>query len=112
NRRNIHAICVGPVTRRWRAGYARDRLGTRPFRRRYEGNTRCTASSETCDDSLSWDRLDRTYVHTSARAGDSVVGSPLVNRGWHRLHGRYLIFRERAAALWSLHLASVRAGWE
>ena len=53
--------------------------------------------------------LDRTHVDTSARADNSVVGAPLVDRGWHRLHGRHFIFRERAAALWPFHLASVRA---
>ena len=48
-------------------------------------------------------------LDTSARAGNSVVGAPLVDRRWHRLHGRHFIFRERTAALWPFHLASVRA---
>ena len=33
-------------------------------------------------------------VHTSARAGNSVIGASLANRGWHCLHGRHFIFRE------------------
>ena len=106
---NVHAICLGPVTRRWRVSDARDRLGTRAFRRHHESNTRRAASSETCDDSLPRNGLDRTHLDTSARAGNSVIGAALVNRGWHRLHGRHFIFRERAAALWPFHLASVRA---
>src|SRR6476659_6045995 len=109
NRGNVHAICLGPVTRWWRVSDAWDRLGTRAFRRHYESNTRSAASSETCDDSLPWNVLDWTRVHPSARAGNSVVGAPLVDRRWHRLHGWHFIFRERADALWPFRLASVRA---
>src|SRR5262249_36577700 len=89
---------------------ARDRVGTRAVRCHFEGHTRRTASSETFDNSLSRNRLDRTCSHTSARAGNSVVGALLVDRGWHCLHGRHFIFCERAAALWAFHLHFVRVG--
>src|SRR5205807_1872285 len=86
NRGDIYAVCLGSVARRWRVSDARDRLGTRAFRRHHEGNTRRAASSETCDDSLPRNGLDRTHLDTSARAGNSVVGAPLVDRWWDRLH--------------------------
>ena len=105
----VHAICLGSVTRRWRVSDARDRLGTRASRRHHESNPRRAASSETCDDSLSRNRLDRSHLCTSARAGNSVIGPALFNRRWDRLHSGHFIFRERAAALWPFRLASVRA---
>src|SRR4029077_15803693 len=108
-RGNVHAICLGPLTRQRRLGDAGDRLGTRAFRRHHESNTRRAASSETCDDSLPWNELDRTHLDTSARAGDSVIGPALFNRRWDRLHSGPFFFRERAAALWPFRLASVRA---
>src|SRR5207249_7666830 len=109
NRGNIYAICPGSVARRWRVNHARDCLGTHAFRGHHESNARRTASSETCDDSLSRNGLGRSHFHTSARAGNSVVGAALVNCRRHRLHGRHFIFRERAAALCPFCLASVRA---
>ena len=105
----VHAICIGSLTRRWRVSDARDRVGTRAFRRHHEGDTRRAASSEACDDSLPWNGLDRTHLDTSARAGNSVIGPALFNRRWDRLHSGHFIFRERAAALWPFRLASVRA---
>ena len=90
----VHAICLGPVARRWRVSDARDRLVTRAVRSHHESNKRRAASSETCDDSLPRNRLDGSRVHTAARAGNSVIGASLVNRGWPRLHGRHIIFRE------------------
>src|SRR5204863_2695775 len=92
NRGNVHAICFGHVARRWRVSDARDRLGTRVFRRHHESDTRRAASSKTCDDSLPWNGLDRTHAHTSARAGNSVVGAPLVDCGWHRYTAGTLFF--------------------
>src|SRR6266576_6461393 len=77
NRRNVHAICLGSFTRRWRVSDARDRRGARAFRRHHESNTRHAASSETCDDSLSRNRLARSHLCTSARAGNSVIGPAL-----------------------------------
>src|SRR4029077_3783657 len=73
NRGNVHAICLGSVTRRWRVSDAGDRLGTRASRPHHESNTRRAASSETCDDSLPWNGLDRSHLCTSARAGNSVL---------------------------------------
>ena len=109
NRGDVHAICPGTVARRCRISHAGDRLGTCAFRRRHESNTRRAASSEACDDSLPRNGLDRTHGLTSARACNSVVGAPLVDRRWHRLHGRHFIFRERADALWPFCLAPFRA---
>src|SRR5262249_20137682 len=109
NRGNVHAICPWPVTRQRRLSDAWDRLGTRAVRRYDESHTRRTASSETCDGSLPRNRLARGHRHTSTRPGNSVVGSPLFDCRWYRLHGRHFIFRERAAALWPFRLASVRA---
>ena len=109
NRGNVHAICLGPVTRRWRVSRAWDRLGTRAFRCHHESDTRRAPSSETSDDSLPWDGLDRTHLDTSARAGNSIIGPVLFDRRWDRLHSGNFIFRERAVALWPFRLASVRA---
>ena len=45
-------FALGPLRGAWRVSDARNRLGTRAFRRHHESDTRRAASSETCDDSL------------------------------------------------------------
>src|SRR2546430_10358584 len=91
---NVYAICPRSVARFRRPYHARHRLDSRAFRRRDESNARRAAASETFDDAVSRNWMDRTHLHTSARVGNSVLSLALVNRRRHCLHGGLFIFFE------------------
>jgi len=107
----LHAVHARSASRLLGFHHARTCLGARDFRRFLKDNARALASSKTFDDSLSRHRVAGAYRGSPDDVGDSISCPVLACSGRHCLHHWRALFRERAFAVQSFHLAFVRPGW-